>query len=375
MTIQNLPDPILIANQASLERMLKALNQEATLAVDTEANSLYAYQERVCLIQISTLDADYLIDPLAIEDFTSLIDIFKNPKIEKIFHASEYDVIMLAKDLGFQFANIFDTMLAARILGREKMGLNTLLEEFFGIQVDKRYQKADWGKRPLPMGMLRYAQIDTHYLIDLRNILFAELLQAERWPLAQEDFALACRPLTLNGHKLPPCWRGRDIQNLSPRNAAVYQKLCEYRDGIAKKRDQPLFKVLSSKDLLTLAEACPQTQNELRSLRGLSQRSIQQHATGLLKAIQAGLEAEPFLPPHPKRKTSAYLNRIQALKQWRTTAAKKMGVNSSVILPRHILHTVANKNPHTPEELAQILKEVPWRLEHFGMEILEVLNN
>lgn len=374
MKTYNLPDPIFVADQASLDSMLENLTQEATLAVDTEANSLHAYQEQVCLIQISTLDTDYLIDPLAIKDFTSLIAIFNNPEIEKIFHAAEYDVIMLTKDLGFQFANIFDTMLAARILGREKMGLNNLLEELFGIQVDKRYQKANWGKRPLPMGMLRYAQTDTHYLIDLRNILAAELTQTGRWALAKEDFALACSPPTHNGHKLPPCWRGRDSQNLSPGNAAVYRKLCEYRDGVAQKRDRPLFKVLSRKDLLTLAEACPQTQSELRNLRGLSYRSVQRHATGLLKAIQAGLQAEPFPPPHPKRQSSAYLNRIQALKHWRTTAARKMGVNSSVILPRHLLNTVANENPHNQEELAQILKEVPWRLEHFGKEILEVLD-
>ena len=375
MKKHHLPDPVVIAHQASLEYMLENIAQEATLAVDTEANSLHAYQEQVCLIQISTLEIDYLIDPLAIEDLSPLRAIFIDPEIEKIFHASEYDVIMLAKGLGFQFANIFDTMLAARILGREKMGLDILLEEMFGVQVNKRYQKANWGQRPLPTGMLRYAQIDTHYLIDLRNILATELTQTGRWPLAQEDFIRACqvhkrRP---NKQKPHPCWRGNGPQNLPPQKAAVYLKLCEYREEIARKKNKPLFKVLSRQFLLTLAEACPQNQQEMLNIEGLPQWVIQRYGLGLLNAIHAGLEAEPFTYSYPKRPSQAYLARVRELKEWRKMAAQKMGVNSAVILPLPLLDAVAKENSHTQEELAQVLVEVPWRFEHFGEEILETL--
>ncbi|MBS1250966.1 MAG: Ribonuclease D [Chloroflexi bacterium] len=374
MKTHNLPDPILIENKSALDRMLDDLSQEAALGVDTEANSLHAYQEQVCLIQISTLERDYLVDPLAIEDLSSLRDIFSDPKIEKIFHASEYDVIMLAKDLGFEMANIFDTMLAARILGRKKMGLDSLLEELLGVKVNKRYQKADWGKRPLPAGMLRYAQIDTHYLIDIRNILATQLRQAKRWELAQEDFTRACnaheRP---SRQKLPPCWRGNGPQDLSPQKAAVYKKLCDYRDGIAQKKDKPLFKVFSRRFLVTLAEECPRNQHELRTIKGVPHWMKKRYGAGLLKSIQEGLEAEPFAISYPQRPDRDYLDRVQELKAWRKKTAKKMGVNSAVILPRVILNAIAENNPHTREELESVMEEVPWRMEHFGKEILRTI--
>lgn len=374
MKPHHLPDPIFVADQANLERMIKKLAQEAMLAVDTEANSLHAYQEQVCLIQISTIDADYLIDPLALENIAPLGEIFQNPAIEKIFHASEYDVIMLDKDLELQFANIFDTMVAARILGRKKMGLDTLLDELLGVQVSKGYQKADWGKRPLPNKMLRYAQVDTHYLIDLRNVLASQLKQKDRWEIAQEDFTRTCqaheRP---SRHKLSPRWRGNGPQNLSPREAAVYKKLCEYRDKIAKKQDKPLFKVFSRQILVTLAEASPTSQREIQNIKGVPHWVVKRYGVGLLECIQEGLRAEPYFIATPQRPSRTYLARVQALKQWRKEKAREMGVNSAVILPRYLLEATAKENPRTKDALEQILEEIPWRVNLYGEEILEVL--
>ena len=161
--IKSLPAPKFINQQSVFEELMQRLAREKTLAVDTEANSLYAYQEQVCLIQISTNTDDYIIDPLPLNDLTPLGDIFKDPGVEKIFHASEYDILIMNDDFEFEFRNLFDTMLAAQILGREKLGLDALLEEFIGIKVNKKYQRANWGKRPLTDDMLRYAQMDTHY--------------------------------------------------------------------------------------------------------------------------------------------------------------------------------------------------------------------
>jgi ribonuclease D len=139
------------------------------VAVDTESNSLFAYREQVCLVQFSTTQADFLVDPLALADLTPLAPLFADPKIEKVFHAAEYDLLCLKRDFGFSFANLFDTMLAGRILGRKEIGLGAMLEAFYGVQADKRHQRANWGQRPLPAPLLEYATLDTHYLIPLRD--------------------------------------------------------------------------------------------------------------------------------------------------------------------------------------------------------------
>ena len=148
MSTESLPPPLWVNTEQSLARMIADLSSQPRLAVDTESNSLHAYRERVCLIQFSTPQADYILDPLEFADLSPLAPVFQEPAIEKIFHAVEYDLICLRRDYGFSLANLFDTMQAARILGYPAVGLDRLLNEKFGILVDKRYQKADWAARP-----------------------------------------------------------------------------------------------------------------------------------------------------------------------------------------------------------------------------------
>ncbi len=160
-----------ITTPGGLKRLANILTDQPILAVDTESNSLFAYQEQVCLIQFSTSDADYLLDPLELGDLSALAPIFASPHIQKVFHAAEYDLLCLKRDFGFSFSNLFDTMLAARIVGRKEVGLGSILEAEFNLQVDKRHQRANWGQRPLPGFLLDYARQDTHYLIPLQAIL------------------------------------------------------------------------------------------------------------------------------------------------------------------------------------------------------------
>lgn len=375
MNAIKLPDPVFVADQNHLQEMLESFSTEGALAVDTEANSLYAYQEQVCLIQISTLDRDYILDPLALEDLSPLGEIFYNPDVEKIFHASDYDVQILAEEFGFRFANIFDTMLAARILGYRRLGLDNLLEIHFGVEVNKRYQKANWGVRPLPDEMIRYAQVDTHYLIDLRNILAGKLTEKNRWEVAREDFNRACLAHERPSRKtLPPRWRGNGPQSLSPRKAAVYKALCEYRDDLARRKDLPPFKVFSSKELLALSEACPCSSQEMDRVEGLSRRVTEYHREEILAMVQKGMKAEPFSPPNNEHPGAGYLRRMGALKDWRKHTARKMDVNSSVVMPRSLLSEIATSNPANLDELGEILAEVPWRMEKFGTAILTVLS-
>ncbi|HMK09091.1 MAG TPA: ribonuclease D, partial [Anaerolineales bacterium] len=182
-----LPDPIVVTTDEQLRRLLPDLARAPRLAVDTESNSLYAYRERVCLIQVSTAEVDALIDPLALEDLSPLAPILADPAIEKVFHAAEYDLTCLRRDFGFRLVHLFDTRVAARTLGKTVTGLGDLLLEAFGVQVEKRHQRANWGKRPLAPDLLAYARLDTHYLLPLRDLLAQQLAAAGRTAEAQEE--------------------------------------------------------------------------------------------------------------------------------------------------------------------------------------------
>jgi ribonuclease D len=370
----NLKPPQFVNQHSVFEKILRDMGEEKILAVDTEANSLYAYREQVCLIQISSSNKDYIIDPLALEDLSPLGDIFSNPGIEKIFHASEYDILIMYDEYQFSFKNLFDTMLAAQILGRKKLGLDALLEEIVGIQVNKKYQRANWGKRPLADDMLQYAQVDTHYLIKIRHTLAAELEKKGLTPIATEDFSRACRVHRQDREeKLAPYWRINGARKLPPQKAAVLVKLFEYRDRVARKINQPVFKVLSSQTLLNLAEQCPTSAQQLLKLEMVGKNALRRHSEGLVQAIKAGLASDPVRPPRREQTDDSFFAREKALRDWRKQTAQKMSVNSAVVLPRELLYALVSTNPANREELANVLADVPWRLERFGEDILSIL--
>jgi ribonuclease D len=371
-----LQPPVFIDRQAEFDGLIKKLNSEPILAVDTEANSLFAYQEQVCLIQISSSSADYIIDPLSLKDLTPLGELFKDLAVEKVFHASEYDLLILHEDFQFEFQNLFDTMIAAQILGREKLGLDALLDEFVGLKVDKKYQRSNWGKRPIPEDMLHYAQVDTHYLIEIRHILAAELEEKNLGAIAAEDFTRACLVhLHHKEEKTAPCWRINGAKKLSPKKAAVLSSLCQYREEIARKINKPVFKVFGASTLLKLAELTPTTEAQLMRLDLPGKRNLQRHASALIKAIQRGQSAKPLYPPKREKVDDSYLSRENALKNWRKLTARKLNVNSAVVLPRELLYKVISENPQTSAALAVVLKDVPWRRDKFGEEILSVLKD
>lgn len=354
--------------------MVNDLTHYPILAVDTESNSLFAYHETVCLIQFSTGEKDYLVDPLSVRDLSPLAPIFANPDIEKVFHAAEYDLICMKRSFGFKFVNIFDTMVASRILGRPSIGLAAMIESEFGISLDKRYQRANWGKRPLTDAMLAYARLDTFYLIPLRNRLKVALQENDRWLLACEDFCRLCHvnaPSLENGAE--SWWRITGSQDLTPNQAAILQELCNYRDERAKASDVPPFKVLGNKDILEVAKACPQTQDDLYSMTNISSNQIERHAGGLLQAVQRGQHSKPLYRPSYPRPDEQFLNRLDTLRNWRKLTGHTLGVESDVILPREILEQIAQNNPKQMEDLQTIMGTVPWRFEHFGGQILKIL--
>jgi len=351
--------------------MLSALEEEASIAVDTESNSLHAYQEQVCLIQFSTSEKDYLLDPFALPDLSDLAPFFANPDIEKIFHAAEYDLICLQRDFGFQFANIFDTMIAARILGYQAVGLGKLLDSKFDVQVDKKYQKANWGKRPLTEEMLNYARLDTHYLIALRKILKKDLKDKNRWELAQEDFEMATYVNGMSERQQLPLWeRVGGRAKLAPREATVLNEICLAREALAAKLNRPVFKVVSNKTLLKLAESMPRSRRDLE-ISGFTPRQISRFGKPFLAAVERGLHADFVRRTPSKRPSDEYISRLDILRNWRKEKAKTLGVESDIVLPRPLMENIARKNPRRVEELRKIMEKTLWRMQEYGDEILE----
>ncbi len=371
MDEQTLPPPVLVSDPQGVHQLAQKLLAEPIVAVDTESNSLHAFQEQVCLIQFSTPDEDVLVDPLAVPDLSPLAEVFAAPQVEKVFHGADYDVLTLKRDFGFTFANLFDTMIAARILGYERVGLGALLEAFFGVRLDKRYQRANWGQRPLPPDLLHYARMDTRYLIPLRNRLRAELEEKGLWPLAQEDFARLAALEPRDNGRAP--WEVKGAHLLSPQQRAVLAELVAYRDRIARQRNRPRFKVIGDKTLLAIAQALPRHREALRRLPGLTPGLLRQHGRALLQAVERGLKAPPRPSQRSPRPDDAYLARYEALRRWRQAKARAMGVPSDVVLPRDVLEAIAARDPRSADELAAAMADTPWRREHFGAEILALL--
>lgn len=371
----NLPPPVWIDRPEPLQSLALTLGGVPRLAVDTESNSLHAYREHVCLLQISTPARDFLVDPLTLADLSPLAPIFADPAIEKIFHAAEYDLIGLRRDFGFQVVNLFDTMLAARALGIGQVGLGHLLAERFGLAQDKRLQRADWARRPLTPEMIHYARQDTHFLFALRDELERELRAAGRWELACEDFLLACLPEEPSEEQVIPLWQRMDARReLSPRQQTVLNELILEREAIAARLDRPVFKVVQNDVLFELARALPRTPGDLYRA-GLSHKQTERFGREFLEAVKRGLSAplvRLYRVPRPSR---AFLRRLEVLREWRKQRAAEMHVESDVVLPRRFLHALARSGPRTASELEAILKLAPWRLEHFGQEILTVLKD
>jgi ribonuclease D len=368
----SLPAPVWVDTPDGLRRMCASLLPQPRIAIDTEANSLYAFREQVCLIQFSIPGVDYLLDPLTLHDLTPLADIFCNPAIEKVFHAAEYDLLGLQRDYGFTFTNIFDTMLAARILGYKQLGLGSLLAQKFQVEIDKRFQKADWGARPLPPGLIDYARLDTHYLLELRDVLEQELRDRERLDLAREDFQRSCY-VTNSSRQVKERWERIDgQQDLTPRGRTILNELCISREKLAERLKRPLFKVLNDQALLKLAQTEPDSIEALKTA-GLSERQIDRFGRAVLEAVQRGQTAPLVKPTEIEKPSDPILKRLNKLKNWRKKKAEELGVESDIVLPRVYLMPLAEHNPRTLEALSVVMSDSPWRLEHFGAEILKSL--
>jgi len=364
-----------------LARLAESLAGSAALALDTESDSLHHHVEKVCLIQVATeRGGGYLVDPLAVRDLSPLAPVMADPGVAKVLHGADYDVTTLKRDFGFRFAGIFDTMVAARMLGRPQIGLQAIAQAELGVTLSKESQRDDWSRRPLSPKQEAYALADVSHLLTLQARLSDELRQLGRleWVVEESDAVAALEPAR-RGRDPEAYQRVKGVRRLSRRQQAVLRDVHAWREDLAEATDVPAFKLLSSEALMEMAERSPRTAAELAAVRGLSPRARGRGAE-LLAAIERALalrEADlPRLSPAPPRPvvSEEVRRRIESLRAWRAKEATRLAVDISVVLPQRLLDRLAHAAPREVDALREIEGLRRWRVDAFGPDLVSALS-
>ena len=377
-------DPALIDTREGLRALVQELLRHPCLGVDTEGNSYYVYKERLCLVQFSTDESDYLLDPLAGLDYSPLRKVLENEKIVKIFHDGEQDVVFLKRDLGMGVRGLFDTKVAGAGLGDGGVGLAALAEKRLGVILDKKCQRSNWGRRPLTSEQLRYAVGDTRFLIPLYRSLKADLEKADDLvlKLIHGEFTRleALEPPVPEKTDFP-FLKVRKSRSLDPRGLRNLAELYAARDEEARKRDLPPGRLVSDKVLYTLARnGLPPRGRELEDWGGLPRRSLRRQASWIRAALEKAVRMEPLVLPEGEAGRSkdpeleAYLDALDKIRVWRMKKAEEMGVDPSLVLNRRVMEEIARRRPYLPVGLGEIPGMESWRVEAFGGEVVAALN-
>jgi len=288
------PPPRLVADPSALAALVAELRSEPILALDSESNSFHVYRERVCLLQLSTRHADVVVDPLAV-DPRPLGEVLCDGR-EVVLHGADYDVRCLHREYGWRMPRLFDTMAAARRLGRTGVGLAALVEARFGVRLSKSFQRSDWGRRPLAADQLAYAALDTHFLLELRDELSGELERTGKLEEARKEFERIAGVEFRERVFDPEAWRRmRGARDLDPRGRAVLRALFLAREERARALDRPPFKVLGDEALLEVAKRRPRTVEELATVRGVTPPVLRKLGEAMLRAVSEA-EAEGEAP-------------------------------------------------------------------------------
>ena len=369
----------IIESLEDLEYLAKWLGGVKRIGLDIEADSFYTYHPKICLLQLSTDDYDFIIDPLTVKDMSPLGPILRDSSCEKVFHAGEYDLQCLKRDYGFQVHHLFDTMMAARLLGMRQLGLAALILKYFDISLTKKFQRADWGKRPLSPGQIDYARMDTHYLLRLRDFLHKELEEKDRLREAHDAFARLER-IEPPDRVFDPdnFWRLPGARALTPESRAILKELYYYREKTAAETDKAPFRVLPEALLVRIAEKGPRELSELEAIHGMTPYLFQHFGKDLLEAVRRGGESTPIEKPperpRPQVEDARALQRYRALREWRKKKAEERGLDPVAILATDDLHLVAHACRGEDETLW--LEDLSaHKRELYGAEILEVIKS
>jgi ribonuclease D len=361
----------------SFLRLLDEAEGSRAIAIDTESDSLYHYHQKICLVQIGTeARSSYLLDPLQGFAVEALRKILENKGLTKVFHGADYDIALLKAKAGITVRNIFDTMIAARFLGRTEVGLQATLRDELGLAISKGNQKDDWSARPLSDEQMQYALTDVNHLLEVVEKQKAALEEKGRLHWVKEE----CEALeSLGGlpEKPDPREVFRDVKGvaaLPPRGLAIFRELIACRERIASELDLPPFRVAVNEALLALAHA--QKDGGVEGVAGNIRR--REYAGRFHEALMRGLELPDSDIPALERGKRIELplaqqRRVAALKEWRKAAAAKVGLELSLVIPQRLIDKIAEASPSDLGELSSIEGLRRWRVEAFGEEILRLI--
>ena len=377
----DLPPPTVVTDPRGLRELLADLAGCEQVAVDTEADSFFSYREKVCLIQVTAGERDYLVDPLADFDLAPLGELFEDPGREKVFHDGEYDVLILKRDHGFTFRNLFDTRVAASALGVQAPGLAAVLESRFGVRLDKSMQRSDWSARPLSERQIDYARLDTHFLASLANEQKAELDARGLRRVVDGECERLEQLVPPDTAFQPDEWvRIQGARKLPPEARSAARELFALRDRLAARANLPPFKIFGNPTLIELAQRSPNDLAGLERVHGFSARQARRNGEDVLAALERARAAGPIerLPVLPPRDGTGDLDDAgrelhERLKAWRRDRAKKLGYDASLVLNRHVLLRLARVRPTDRAGLESVDGLLDWQRDEFGEELARLL--
>jgi ribonuclease D len=359
--------------------LVDELRGEPLLGVDTEAAGYHRYFDKLSLLQLSSRTRNYLVDPFEVGDLSALGELFADPKIEKIFHDADYDVRILDRDAGLHISGLFDTQIAAAFLGEKQLGLGNIVEKYLGLKLPKEFQRADWAERPLSNGMKEYAATDTAHLPDLRDRLKEALEQKGRLHWAQEEFLRREQTRWSEPEEGREAFmRMKGARDLTPRGLAILRELHEWREGVARERDQATFRILGNQALLEMSASPPADVRDLPRVTGLSEGMAQRRGRDIMAAIRRGQavpeEELPRWPRSPRWERDVELEaRVEALKDARTRIANELELDPGFLISRATLEEIGRAQPRTLEELEAVPGVRRWQVEAAGEGLLGVI--
>jgi ribonuclease D len=379
MTISDPEALLYIDTQQAADDFLTDISGVREIAVDTEGASFHRFIDRIYLLQITTRERSAIIDPLPLGMPKALGEILEDPDVEVVFHDADYDLRLLHQDYGWHVNRIFDTRIAAQLLGIKAFGLAALLDQFFGVKLDKKHQRADWSLRPLTQGMLDYAAQDTKHLLDLRDELKAKLEKLGRWEWAREEFERLEGTKWEEDDSSQAFLRIKGARDLTRRELALLRELVPWRDSVAKEVDRATFRVMGNEVLLEIARTAPKTVKDLSLLKGMPRGILDRGAHAILAAVQRGLEvADEHLPRFPRspkwEREEDFDDRVTKLKSVRDAAATRLNLDPGVLCSRERLEAIARKKPSRVGDLEDIPGLRRWQIAEMGEQFVRALS-
>jgi len=370
--------PLWIETPEGVREAAKRCTTASRIALDTEADSMHSYFHKVCLIQITANGHHMVIDPLALEpgDLRQLWEVVSDPAVSVLMHGADYDIRILDRDYGIRVGGLQDTQIMAQLLGEEKTGLAALLEKELGVGLDKKYQRADWGRRPLNAAQLAYAAADTAHLGHLVDRLKDRLASLGRWAWAEQEFRnlekVRHTPVDIDPLAFERIKGARSLRGVA-RDRLF--SLHGWRDRRARSRDVPPFKILGNKPLLSMAENPPSDLEELGEVEGVGPRAVRRWGRDLLRLIDRPNRArERVRPPRPQTPDASERRRLKRLLAARDARAEALGIQAGLLCPRGVAESVSSCKPpcRTVKDLADAGVE-GWRLEVLGKDFLDAI--